>query len=187
MTSRRDEPIPPAQLFRTLLLHFLETHKLLTPFVRHTTNKELAWCHQQNAYILSEIGSWLADLTEDTDTTPSFSAADAAELLVGVASSLPSTAIPQTTTGSTPKAPAPPALPDLRRGFQRAASSQRRVVTRPPLERSSTGQILFRQRSSNEKLDSTSHTPENATPQIGVSLDYPVSPDSNANTDPLGG
>ena len=166
MTTRIDEPIPPSQLFRTLLLHFLETHKTLTPLVRHSTSKELKWCHQQNAYILSEIGSWLADLTEATELTPSFSPAQSAELLRGVVSALPSPA-PATEASTASARTAPTDIPP---GIRRAASSKRRVSTPPAWERSSTGQIIFRPPCLSEKPDSTSPTPSPDQPSPGANL-----------------
>jgi hypothetical protein len=166
MTSRTDEPIPPSQLFRTLLLHFLETHKILSPVVQHTTSKELKFCHMQNAYILSEIGSYLADLSETSDLTPSLSAAHAAELLGGVVSSLHSKAAPTPASGPTPNS-APTVRTDLPPGIRRAASSRRRVSTPPPVERTSTGQIIFRQQFSSAKPPSTSPTPTSDTPESG--------------------
>ena len=140
------EPVPPSQLFRTLLVHMLETHKVLIPYVRHTTSKELKWCHQQNVYILSEIESWLAALTEDTDLTPSFSPAQAAELRVGLASCLaPPPSQPPPGAVTTPTASA--AHTATRRGSPPARSSPQRASTRPPLERNSLGQVVFRAKS----------------------------------------
>ena len=140
------EPIPASQLFRTLLIHMLETHRVLTPYVRHTTSKELKWCHQQNVYILSEIESWLEDLTEDTDLTPSFSPAHAAELQAGLASCLapPPIQLPPG-AATTPDASAVP--PATRRGSPPARSSPRAARTLPALERNSLGQIIFRAKS----------------------------------------
>lgn len=182
--TREVDAIPPSQLFRTLLLHFLETHKLLTPFVAHTTSKELKWCHQQNAYILSEIGSWLADLTEGSDLTPSFSPAQSAELLAGVASCFPTSAapIPPAGVATTPTAPAAPT--DLPPGIRRAASSRQRARTPVPWVRSSTGQIVFLPQSSSAKPSSTSPTPSS---DIGPNNPSSPQDDSNAHADPLGG
>lgn len=158
MASRREEPIPPSQMFRTLLLHMLETHKILTPIQQHSTSKELKWCHQQNVYILSEIGSWLADLTEGSDLTPSFSPAQSAELLAGVVSCLDTPKVtPPPIAPTTPTArPAPTDLPP---GIRRAASSRRRVSTPPAWERNSDGKIVFLQKSSSGKPSSISLTP----------------------------
>jgi len=135
--------IPPSQLFRALLLHMLETHRILIPHVQSTTSKELKACHMQNAYILSEIGSWLQDLTEDTDLTPSFSAAHAAEALAGVGLCLMADQAPTPVRGvlMTPSVPAAPQ--DRPLGISRAASSRRRGSTPPVWERSSDGRIIF--------------------------------------------
>lgn len=142
--TRESDYIPPSQLFRTLLLHMLKTHHVLTPYVRHTTSKELKLCHQANAYMLSEIESWLADLTEDMDLTPSFSAAQSVELLVGVESCLhPPTSAP---AGEPSTPSAQPVLTDPVPGSSRARSSPRRVSTPVAWERNSTGQIVFRQK-----------------------------------------
>ncbi len=181
--SRDEDAIPPSQIFRTLLLHFLETHKLLKPVVATTLSKELKWCHQQNAYILSEIGSWLADLTEGTDLTPSFSPAQSAELLAGVVSCFPQTPAP--VPSGAPTTPSAPRVPqDLPPGIRRAASSRRREPTRVAWERTSDGKIVFQQRSSNAKLSSTSPTPSSDT---GSNNPSSHEGDSNAATDPLGG
>ena len=144
--TRPFEPIPASQLFRTLLIHMLETHRVLTPYVRHTTSKELKWCHQQNVYILSEIESWLEDLTEDSDLTPSFSPAQAAELQAGLASCLSPPPILLPPGGATTPT-APPARTALRPGSPRARSSRRPASTLPVLERNSLGQIIFRAKS----------------------------------------
>lgn len=178
-----EDAIPPSQLFRTLLLHFLETHKLLTPLVATTLSKELKWCHQQNAYILSEIGSWLADLTEVSDLTPSFSPAQSAELLAGVVSSLHTPAA--TPPSGAPTTPTVPRVPTgLPPGIRRAASSRRRESTRVAWERTSDGKIVFQQQSSNERRSSISPIPSSTT-----GPNYPSSPedDSNVASDPLGG
>lgn len=178
-----EDAIPPSQLFRTLLLHFLETQKLLTPIAATTLSKELKWCHQQNVYILSEIGSWLVDLTEATDLTPSFSPAQAAELLAGVVSSLPAEKA-TSLAGAATTPSAQPALTDLPPGIRRAASSRRRERTPVQWVRSSTGQILFQSPSSSAKPDSTLPTTSNDT---GLSRPYSENDDSNATPDPLGG
>jgi hypothetical protein len=181
--THSEDAIPPSQIFRTLLLHFLETQKLLTPIAATTLSKELKWCHQQNVYILSEIGSWLVDLTEATDLTPSFSPAHAAELLAGVVSSLPTQKA--TNLGGAATTPTvPTALTDLPPGIRRAASSRRRERTPVEWERSSTGQILFRSLSSSAKLAFTLPTLSSDTGPNGPSFNEDA---SNSPTDPLGG
>lgn len=144
------EPIPPSQLFRALLLHMLETHKALAKHLQYHPSKELSWCHSQNAYILSEIGSWLEDQTEDSDLTPSFSTAQGVELLRGVESSLLPLPTPVkwvTSAGRDTAPSAPPALPAAPRGKRPGASSRQRDSTAPALERTSDGKIVFRQKS----------------------------------------
>jgi hypothetical protein len=178
--TRTEDSIPPTQIFRTLLLHFLETQKLLTPIAAVTLSKELKWCHQQNVYILSEIGSWLSDLTEGTDLTPSFSPAQAAELLDGVASSL-STPKATSPAGAPTTAPASTAPQELPLGIRRAASSRRRERTAVPWVRNSTGQIVFLQQSSSARPGSTSLTPSNDTDSNKPI--YLTTPDSNAPPD----
>lgn len=140
------EPVPPEQIFRVLLLRMLETHRILAPYVRYTTSKELKLCHQQNVYTLSEIESWLEDLTEDTALGLTYSAAQAAEMLAGVESSLhPPPPTPPAGARSTPSAP--PAAPVRRAGTSRVRSSPRPASSRPPVERTSTGVIVFRAKS----------------------------------------
>ena len=140
------DQIPPSQLFRTLLLHMLETHRILTPYVQHTTSKELKLCHSENTYMLSEIQSWLADQPAGLDLSPVFSAAQHAELRVGVESRLKERRAPVIPAGAplTPSVPDAPVAP--LRGMPRARSSQRSEPTPVVLERNSIGQIVFRRK-----------------------------------------
>lgn len=145
------EPIPPSQLFRTLLLHMIETQCLLTPIALNTTSRAIKLCHQQNAYMLSEIEFWLEGLTEDLDLTPCLSPVQTAELRAGVALSLK---VPLPSGEVTiPVARAVPQVP--RRGSRRARLSQRVASMLPDLERTSDGKIVFLPQSSNAKPDST--------------------------------
>jgi hypothetical protein len=153
------EPIPPSQLFRALLLHLLDTQRMLTPLVRHTTSVPLKLCHQQNMYILSEIESWLEGQLEDLDLSPEFSAAQCAELRLGVVSCLRAEESPG--AASIPTARSVP--PERRLGTPRAASSRRSASTPRVWERNSRGQIVFLAQSSNEKPASTSPIPTNDT------------------------
>lgn len=143
------EPIPPSQLFRALLLHMLETHKVLTPYVQHTTSKALKLCHSQNTYILSEIESWLEDQLEDLDLTPSFSVVQFAGLRDGVVSCLtqPPAGVVSATVAKT-------ADLDQTPGIRRAPSSRRSAATPVKWERNSDGKIIFRPKSSSEKPSS---------------------------------
>ena len=140
------EPVPPGQLFRVLLIRFMETHRVLAPYVRHTTSKELKWCHQENIYTLSEIESWLADQLEDLDLTPLLSAAQLAELQAGAVSCLSPPAEPLSPGVSSPPS-AQTVLPDRRPGSRRAPSSRRISSSRPPLERNAQGHVIFTQTS----------------------------------------
>lgn len=146
------EPIPASQLFRSLLLHFIETHSLLTPIVRTTLSRELKLCHMQNAYMLSEIESWLSDQPEGTDLTPSLSAAQIAVLRVGVVLSLRKEERP----GESPPQSARTAPTELRRGSRRAASFRSAELISQASVLTSNGVITFRQQSSSEKPPCTS-------------------------------
>ena len=165
------EPIPASQLFRALLLHFIETHSVLTPIVRTTLSRELKLCHMQNAYMLSEIESWLSDLPEDTDLTPSLSAAQVAVLRVGVVLSLRKEERP----GESPPPSARTAPTELRRGSRRAASSRSAELISQASARTSNGVITFLQQSSSAKPPSTSptlpETPEDDSREQGLSSD----------------
>ena len=141
-TSVEAEFIPPSQLFRVLLIRMLETQETLTSLVCSTTNLQLKLCHQQNAYMLSEIESWLADQLEDTDLTPTFSAAQLADLQRGVASCILTAQASSSTDHLTPTARPARTVPRL--GSRRAPSSQRFDTIRQGLERDSTGRIIFR-------------------------------------------
>lgn len=137
------DPIPPSQMFRALLLHMLETHRVLTPYVAHSTSKELRLCHSENTYMLSEIKSWLADLADDADLSPEYSPAQAAELLAGVVSA--TKAPPRVMPAGAPATPSAQSVPaEPRRGSPRAHSSRRSASTPVAWERTSTGQIIFR-------------------------------------------
>jgi len=142
--TRPFEPVPPSQLFRTLLIRMLETQQVLTPYVRHTTSMALKLCHSQNAYMLSEIASWLSEMAEGTDLTPSFSPAHTAELQAGLDSVF--VARDQSRTPFAGEASTPPASrapTDRRLGKRPGASSRRRDTTPLVLVRNSLGQIVF--------------------------------------------
>lgn len=145
------EPIPPSQLFRTLLLHMIETHSILTPIARTTTSRDLKLCHMQNVYMLSEIESWLSELAEDTDLTPSLSAAQVAELRVGLVSSLRKEERP----GESPPPSARRAPTELRRSARREASSRSSALSQIAAAQTQNGRITFRQQSSSVSANST--------------------------------
>lgn len=143
------EPIPASQLFRTMLIRLIETHSVLRPIVQTTLSRELKLCHQANAYFLSEIESWLTELEEDTDLTPSFSVAQSVELRVGVVSALRQ---PEPLGGASP--PDALTVQTVRlRGTSRARSSRQRERTSLDLARTSDGKIIFLPQSSNTSAD----------------------------------
>lgn len=164
------EPIPPSQLFRTLLLHMIETHNAITPLVRFTTSRELKLCHMQNAYMLSEIESWLMELPEDTDLTPSLSAAQVAELRVGLVLSLRADEHP----GGASPASAPPVRKAPRHTTPQAAFSRSAEFIAQGLAQNSNGRTVFRQQSSSAKPSCIS---PGLPPDTGTGMQSPASSD----------
>ena len=158
--TRQCDPIPPSQLFRALLLHMLDTHRVLAPIVATSTSVPLKLCHQQNAYILSEIESWLVDLPEGSDLTPEFSTVQSAELQRGLALCWKETRSDGGATISSAKDALQSFTP---RGSRRAASSRRSESTPRAWERNSSGQIVFPSQSSSAKPASTSPIPTSDT------------------------
>lgn len=161
-----NEPVPPSQLFRVLLIRMLETHATLIPIVCHSTSQALKNAHQQNAYTLSEIQSWLEAQLIHVDFTPLYSAAQLAELQVGVASCMRLSQAQQSGARLTPSAL--PAHMEAALGSLRVRSSQPVARIKPPLARNSTGQIIFPLKSLSAKPNSILPTSPSVIPPAVV-------------------
>jgi hypothetical protein len=93
----------PQQYLRLLLLRLLETQKALQPFINRPEMVVVKRQFQENAYILSEIRSWLEAQDETSPLGPSLSSARVAEKCgPGLCDQTPSTPATETPPGERP-------------------------------------------------------------------------------------
>jgi hypothetical protein len=151
------ETANPQQYLRLLLMRLLETQKALQPFIQRPEMAAVRRQCQENAYILSEIRSWLEAQEETSPLGPSLSSAQSAAKSGPGWSSPPPTPEPSPTSGkplersafATFGAPVPA-------GTSQVQSSLPSGLTLPEGAKIMSGAICFRPPSSAGRLPSTS-------------------------------
>lgn len=150
----------PQQYLRLLLLRLLETQKALTPFLQRPEMTAVRQQFQENAYILSEIRSWLEGQPTTSLLGPSLSTAPCAST-----SGPESTSSPDTPTTSSGPPPNPFAWRTPRHmdhaGTSQVRSSLPSGHTLPPTAKITRGTICFQPAFLSAKPASTSSGGEN--------------------------